>query len=25
VRTGEVIERDSFIFCDLLPVEEKAR
>jgi uncharacterized protein (TIGR00290 family) len=23
VRTGEVIERDSFVFCDLLPVEEK--
>lgn len=25
VRTGEVIERDSFIFCDLLPVEEQTR
>jgi uncharacterized protein (TIGR00290 family) len=22
-RAGEVVERDSFIFCDLLPVEEK--
>jgi uncharacterized protein (TIGR00290 family) len=22
VRTGEVIERDSFVFCDLLPLEE---
>ncbi len=25
VRTGEVIERDSFVFCDLLPVEEKTK
>jgi uncharacterized protein (TIGR00290 family) len=23
-RTGEVVERDNFIFCDLLPLEEKA-
>jgi uncharacterized protein (TIGR00290 family) len=22
VRTGEVVERDSFVFCDLLPIEE---
>jgi uncharacterized protein (TIGR00290 family) len=25
VRTGEVIERDSFIFCDLLPSEENTK
>ena len=25
VRTGEVIERDSFVFCDLLPMEEKTK
>ena len=25
VRTGEVIERDSFIFCDLLPIEENSK
>ena len=25
VRTGEVIERDSFIFCDLLPIEENTK
>jgi uncharacterized protein (TIGR00290 family) len=25
VRTGEVIERDSFVFCDLLPIEEGAK
>jgi uncharacterized protein (TIGR00290 family) len=24
VRTGEMIERDSFVFCDLLPLEEVA-
>jgi uncharacterized protein (TIGR00290 family) len=22
VRTGEIVERDSFVFCDLLPLEE---
>jgi uncharacterized protein (TIGR00290 family) len=25
VRTGDVIERDSFVFCDLLPMEEKTK
>jgi uncharacterized protein (TIGR00290 family) len=25
VRTGAVIERDSFVFCDLLPIEEGVR
>jgi uncharacterized protein (TIGR00290 family) len=25
VRTGEVVERDSFIFCDLLPIEENSK
>jgi uncharacterized protein (TIGR00290 family) len=25
VRTGEIIQRDSFVFCDLLPLEEVAR
>jgi uncharacterized protein (TIGR00290 family) len=25
VRTGEVIERDFFVFCDLLPIEEGAK
>jgi uncharacterized protein (TIGR00290 family) len=25
VRTGEVVERDSFVFCDLLPIEEGAK
>ena len=24
VRTGEIIQRDSFVFCDLLPLEEVA-
>jgi uncharacterized protein (TIGR00290 family) len=24
VRTGEIVERDSFVFCDLLPMEEVA-
>jgi uncharacterized protein (TIGR00290 family) len=24
-RTGEVIERDSFVFCDLLPLEKKTK
>jgi uncharacterized protein (TIGR00290 family) len=24
-RAGEVVERDSFVFCDLLPLEEKTR
>jgi uncharacterized protein (TIGR00290 family) len=24
-RTGEVVERDSFVFCDLLPLEEKIK
>jgi diphthamide synthase (EF-2-diphthine--ammonia ligase) len=24
-RTGEVIQRDSFVFCDLLPPEEKTK
>lgn len=25
VRTGEIVDRDSFVFCDLMPAEEKAR
>jgi uncharacterized protein (TIGR00290 family) len=25
VRTGEIVQRDSFVFCDLLPLEEIAR
>jgi uncharacterized protein (TIGR00290 family) len=25
VRTGEIVQRDSFVFCDLLPLEEVAR
>ena len=25
VRVGEIVERDSFVFCDLLPLEEVAR
>jgi uncharacterized protein (TIGR00290 family) len=25
VRTGEVIERDSFVYCDLLPIEERTK
>ncbi|MFI5058227.1 MAG: diphthine--ammonia ligase [Candidatus Acidiferrales bacterium] len=25
VRAGEIVERDSFVFCDLLPLEEVAR
>ncbi len=24
VRTGEIVERDSFVFCDLLPLQEEA-
>ena len=25
VRTGEIFERDSFVFCDLLPVQEEGK